>query len=109
MKLKNFQNVRNNLLKIQTNKIEEKYSENNKRRINIDPGYVTQAKLVLATTKNYSHRIHLAKGIFGDVHLTVYKGKFKPNPWTYPDYKEKFVLEFFDNVRKIYLESLTFQ
>jgi hypothetical protein len=96
-------------IKIQTNKIEEELSEDNKRRINIDPGYITQAKLVLATTKDYSHRIHLAKGIYGDVHLNIYKGKFKPNPWTYLDYKEEFVLQFFEEVRKIYLESLPYQ
>ena len=96
-------------IKIRTNKIENEYLKNNLRRINIDPGYITPAKLVLATTKNYSHRIHLAKGIFGDIHLNVDKGKFKPNPWTYPDYKEDFVLEFFGKVRKIYLESLPYR
>ncbi|MFC1562703.1 DUF4416 family protein, partial [candidate division KSB1 bacterium] len=96
-------------IKIQANKIENEYAKNNKRKVNIDPGYITSAKLVLATTKNYSHRIHLAKGIFGDVHLNVYKGKFKSNPWSFSDYKEEFVLEFFDKVRKIYLESLPYQ
>ena len=95
-------------IKIQTNKLENAHLEDNRRKINIDPGYVTPAKLVLATTKDYSHRIYLAKGIFGDVHLNMHKGKFKPNPWTYPDYREEFVLEFFENVRKKYLESLAY-
>jgi len=95
-------------IKIQTNKLETAYSENSRRKINIDPGYVASAKLVLATTKDYSHRIYLAKGIFGDVHLNMHKGKFKPNPWTYPDYREEFILEFFERVRKIYLESLAY-
>ena len=96
-------------IKIQTNKIEYKYAKNNKRRVNIDPGYITPGKLVLATTKNYSHRIHLAKGIYGDVHLNMHKGKFKPNPWTYPDYREEFVIEFLSKVREIYFESLAYQ
>ncbi len=95
-------------IKIQTNKLENTHSEKNRRKINIDPGYVTPAKLVLATTKDYSHRIYLSKGIFGDVHLNMHKGKFKPNPWTYPDYREEFVLEFFEKVRKVYLESLAY-
>ncbi len=96
-------------IKIQTNKIEEEFSENQKRRVNIDPGYVDAAKLVLATTKDYSHRIYIAKGIYGDIHLLIHKGKYKPNPWTYPDFREDYVLNFFNDVRKIYLESLTYQ
>jgi len=96
-------------IKIQTNEIENEFSKNDKRTINIDPGYIDSGKLVLATTKNYSHRIHLAKGIYGDVHLNIYKGKFKPNSWTYPDYRESLVLKYFENVRKIYLECIPFQ
>lgn len=95
-------------IKIMTNNIEEEFSENQKRTVNIDPGYISSSKLVLATTKNYSHRIHLAKGIFGDVHLNVFKGGFKSNPWTYPDYKEDTVITFFNRVRKIYLEALPY-
>ena len=96
-------------IKIQTNKIEEDFSENQKRKVNIDPGYVDAAKLVLATTKDYSHRIHIAKGIYGDIHLLIHKGKYRPNPWTYPDFREDYVINFFNDVRKIYLESLPCQ
>ena len=93
-------------LKIATNLMEEKFHLRNQRRVNIDPGYICAAKLVLATTKDYDHRIYLGRGIFGDVHLCFRKGHFQINRWTYPDYQQPEILSFFENVRKIYLEQL---
>ncbi len=69
------------------------------RTINIDPGYLTLAKLVLTTTKNFDHRIWLGKGIFGDIQLRYRGGRFVANPWTYPDYKQPPQLEFFETAR----------
>jgi hypothetical protein len=93
-------------IKVQTNKMEEDYILNQKRQINLDPGYITQAKLVLATTKNYSHRIHIGKGIFGDVHLHYRNNTYQPQTWTYPDYKDEKNIMFFNATRKRYLEQL---
>jgi len=93
-------------LKIATNLIEEEFIHGSRRRVNIDPGYICAAKLVLATTKDYDHRIYLGRGIFGDVHLRFRKGHFQINRWTYPDYQQPEILSFFENVRKIYLEQL---
>ncbi len=93
-------------IKIATNLIEEEFFEADRRRVNIDPGYICAAKLVLATTKDYDHRIYLGRGIFGDVHLCFRKGHFRTNRWTYPDYQQPEILAFFENVRKIYLEQL---
>jgi hypothetical protein len=93
-------------VKISTNRLEEDYISNKKRQINIDPGYITQAKLVLATTKNYSHRIYLGQGIYGDVHLQYQNKTYQPQPWTYPDYKDINNLEFFNATRLRYLEQL---
>jgi hypothetical protein len=93
-------------LKIETNLLEEKYKVNKKRQVNIDPGYITQAKLVLATTKNYSHRIFLGQGIFGDVHMQYQNKSYRPQPWTYPDYRDKENIEFFNTARRRYLEQL---
>ncbi len=89
-------------IKLKTNKIEDSFSVGGKRRINIDPGYITLAKLVLASTKNYSHRVHLGQGIYGEVTL-IYSEKeasFKPHLFTYRDYQEKDCLDMFLNVRK---------
>lgn len=93
-------------LKVATNGLEEEYETHGKRLINLDPGYITQAKLVLATTKNYSHRLYLGKGIFGDLHM-IYKNKnYQPQAWTYPDYKQQLALSYFNKLRQIYKEQL---
>ena len=46
-----------------TNGLESKFSKAGRRGINLDPGYINDAKLVLATTKDYSHRLYLKNGI----------------------------------------------
>ncbi len=87
-------------IKLYTNQVEEKYSEQGKRKVNIDPGYISLERLVLATGKNYAHRIYLSHGIYADLTL-IYKGKsFVPLEWTYPDYKE--LIPLFNEVREIY-------
>ncbi|MDD4894559.1 MAG: DUF4416 family protein [Candidatus Omnitrophica bacterium] len=90
-------------IKIITNKLEEKLSgENGKRLINIDPGYLDMAKLVLASTKDYNHRIFLDKGICAEITLS-YKGKsFAPWEWTYRDYKTAEYIAIFNHIRQIY-------
>jgi hypothetical protein len=93
-------------IKIKTNQIEKKYATKGKRRVNIDPGYLTPAKIVLATTKNYSHRIYLAHDIYGDLHLYFHQGSFRKQPWTYPDYQQQEIILFFNKIRQSYLEQL---
>ncbi len=93
-------------IKIASNQMEEQFARGGKRRVNIDPGYICQAKLILATTKDFIHRIYLGKGIFGDLHLRLHRGKYEPLQWTYPDYQQPQVLEYFTTVRDIYLNQL---
>lgn len=76
------------------------------RRVNIDPGYWADAKLVLASTKNYSHRIALGRRVFAEVTLRYHQGKLQPLDWTYPDYRTPLALEFFEKVRKTYLRQI---
>ncbi len=93
-------------VKIYTNKLESRFLTDVRRCINIDPGYVNGAKLVLATTKDYSHRIYLSKGIFGEITL-VFKGdSFTPWQWTYPDYKIESYIKIFNHIRLNYLKQL---
>jgi len=93
-------------IKVKTNLLEENYYIEKKRQVNIDPGYITQAKLVLSTTKNYSHRIYLGQGIFGDLHMQFSNKSYQAQPWTYPDYQDENNVQFFNSVRKRYLEQL---
>jgi hypothetical protein len=72
------------------------------RRINLDPGYLTDSKLVLATTKDFSHRIFLKDGIYAEATL-IYQGNgFKPMSHTYPDYRTPDCLRLFDQAREIF-------
>ncbi len=94
-------------IKIKTNEFERKSLEKGQRTVNIDPGYLTEAKVVLATTKDYSHRLYLGRGIYGDLHLTYSKKSYRALPWTYPDYQQQTAIDFFNRLRVIYKEETT--
>ena len=93
-------------IKIASNKIEERLSVEKKRRINIDPGYLELSKLVLATTKDYSHRIYLGGGIYGEVTLYYRNATFIAWEWTYPDYKTDTYIQIFNQIRGIYAKQI---
>ena len=76
------------------------------RPVNLDPGYLDGSKLVLATTKDYTHRIYLSRGIYAEVTLTWRKGGYAPTPWTYRDYQTEPYLAFFAKARARYLEQV---
>jgi len=87
-------------IKIFTNELEQRYIRSpGNRSINIDPGYVARDKVVLATTKDFYHRLYLADGIFGEVTLHYRKGMFRYFSWTYPDFRDEAVLQFLERVR----------
>ena len=89
-------------IKILTNKAEKRLSLQNKRRVNIDPGYLDLSKLVLASTKDYAHRIYLNKGIYGEVTLFYRNKTFAAWECTYPDYRTPQYLAIFNRIRQIY-------
>lgn len=89
--------------KLWTNELEERHAGPAypvPRPINLDPGCVDAARLVLATTKDNSHRIYLGQGIYAEITLNFLGGKFQPLPWTYPDYRTEPYLEFLTQVRE---------
>jgi hypothetical protein len=97
-------------IKILTNGLEENLAISCagalKRRINIDPGYLETSKLVLASTKNFSHRIYLGRGIYAEVTLQYRNHRFESLPWTYPDYQDARVLEFLRRAREAYMGQI---
>ncbi len=93
-------------IKLFTNKIETRLSEGHKRPVNIDPGYLGLSKVVLATTKDYSHRIYLGRGIYAEITLSYVKGEFIPLEWTYPDYRSREYAEVFKKIREIYVGQI---
>lgn len=93
-------------VKLFTNDVENKYAVDGNRRVNIDPGYMSPAHLILATGKGYTHRPYLRDGIYADLTL-IYRAKsFHPLPWTYPDYAGRPVMEMFNTLRSKYLMQL---
>ncbi len=89
-----------------SNEIEWVLARDGRRRVNIDPGYVSLAKLVLATTKDHAHRVYLGDGIYAEVTLVYQNGCFRPWPWTYPDYAEEGCRALFSQVRERYRREL---
>lgn len=89
-------------IKHSTNRVEAEFMVSGKRRINIDPGYMLAERFVLATGKNFSHRIHVGKGIYADLTL-IYRGKgFMALPWTYPDYTSENMMGYLERIRAKY-------
>ena len=90
-------------IKLYTNRLEKRFLAAKNRQVNIDPGYLDAAKLVLATTKDYAHRIFLRKGIFAEITLNFKGDSFFGNDWTYPDYCSREYIDIFNQIRKLYL------
>ena len=86
--------------------IEGELSESGRRTVNIDPGYVDDAQVVLSTAKNFSHRIYIGKGYYAEVTMIYMRTGLKPLEWTYPDYKGEEGREFFERVRSEYHRQL---
>lgn len=93
-------------VKLWTNALENSLAASEKRRVNIDPGYLSPAHLILATGKGYSHRPYLRDGIYADLTLIYQKGRFQALPWTYPDYASAEMIGIFTMIREKYLLQL---
>jgi hypothetical protein len=96
-------------IKRQTNVIEQEMaplSKTVRRPVNLDPGYLEQAKVILASTKNFYHRIYLGNGIFGEVTMQFQNSAWHFFPWTYRDYQSQDYQEFFLKVRQLYRAQL---
>jgi hypothetical protein len=96
-------------IKRNTNALEEKFAASGttvRRPVNLDPGYLEHSKVILASTKNFYHRMYLGRGIFGEVTMHFRNGKYEFFPWTYPDYKSSEYQAFFLELRTIYRRQL---
>ncbi|MGE0680045.1 MAG: DUF4416 family protein [Candidatus Binatia bacterium] len=97
-------------IKLETNALEftlaDATAPQSLRRVNLDPGYLDVAKLVLASTKNQAHRLYLSQGIYGEATLLYHHKAFHPFIYTYEDYCWPETHAFLQQVRKRYLEQL---
>jgi len=96
-------------IKHHTNALEAEFAAGSagvKRPVNLDPGYIEHAKVILASTKNFYHRMYLSGGIFGEVTMHFRNGAYEFFPWTYPDYKSAEYQTFFRELRALYRGQL---
>lgn len=93
-------------IKLFTNSVEQARSRDGKRIFNLDPGFVTLERLVLATGKNYSHRIYLGSGIWADLTLMWQKRQWQVFPWTFPDYAGEEMKSRLTKLRQSYKSKL---
>ena len=76
------------------------------RPVNIDPGLLNDCRIILASTKDYSHRIYRSSGIWEEVTLIFEKGAWRPLPWTYPDFRAGTYHAFFQGLRAELLDLI---
>lgn len=93
-------------VKIFTNEVEKVFSYDGGRTINIDPGYIAEEHLILATGKGFSHRPYLGGGVYADLTLMYVNDEWKPLDWTYPDYRKPETMELFRKLRNEYSKQL---
>jgi len=87
-------------VKIAAEEIEQACSVEGRRTVNVDPGLLTEENFVLATGKNFSHRVYLGSGVFADLTLVYRRGEYRALPWTYPDYASGEIRSFLRQVRE---------
>ncbi len=95
--------------KLKSNALEKKlfrFNGDSGRKVNIDPGYIDLSKMVVASTKDATYRVYLHSGIYAQPMLRYYKESFIPFEWTYPDYKDTFFIEFFNQMRDKYKRQI---
>jgi hypothetical protein len=93
-------------IKLKSNELEKNFAVEGNRRVNLDPGYLTAERVVLATGKNFTHRIYLGQGIYADLTLMFHRRSFRALPWTYPDYSDPGIIGFMNNLRRDYMAQL---
>lgn len=94
-------------VKVRSGELEEEITRSRSwavtRPINLDPGLLTECRVVLASTKERAHRLPRADGVYEEIALLYFDAAFRPLPWTYPDYRSSAYIEFFEEVRREYL------
>jgi hypothetical protein len=89
-------------IKRETNRLESRFTEAGRRKVNLDPGLLNLSRFVLASSKDGSHRIPLSDGVFAEVTLVYEKGGYRPLEWTYPDYRSREYLQILGDIRRLY-------
>jgi hypothetical protein len=95
-------------IKIRTNELERDIAAESGagyRVVNLDPGYITAAALIMATAKDFSHRIPLRQGIYGHLEFLFTRSGIRRLDWTYPDFLQDGYQTFFVKLRRDFLRK----
>jgi hypothetical protein len=96
-------------IKIRTNALEEDIQKEfggRTRLVNIDPGILTGSALIMATAKDFAHRVPLERGVYAHLELLFTRSAVRLLPWTYPDFQQEGYQLFFREVRRTYLAQI---
>ncbi len=93
-------------IKIFTNSMEREFSNGGARLINLDPGYLSDANIIIGTAKNHYHRVPLNKGIYAHIEYMLRKDEFVTMAWTYPDFKKPEYMAFFKQLKDLYKKQV---
>jgi hypothetical protein len=94
--------------KLATNGMEEEFRRPEaggrpaQRPVNLDPGLLSLARFVLASTKPSAHRVPLSAGIYAELELLYERGRFRPVEWTYPDYRSEEYRGILEHIRELF-------
>jgi len=94
-------------IKLRTNEIEKEFSISGRRRINLDPGYLSDANVIIATTKNYYQRIPLTNGIYAHMEYVIKGKSLNILEWTYPDFRSEKYMNFFQEMLFSYKKKIS--
>ena len=94
-------------IKLKTVELEKQYlNKSNGRRINLDPGYLDSARVILVSAKDFSHRVYIGNNIYGEATLIYSGNDYKTLPYTYPDFKTKECFDLFKKARELYKKDI---
>lgn len=89
-------------IKLHTIELEERLAVAGKRTVNLDPGYLSDANVIIATAKNHYHRVPLRDGIYAHIEYVLKDGRINFLPWTYPDFQTAPYLDFFRHLQELF-------